>query len=72
VFVLDTDILSEMRRRRPNPALLRWLDAVEWEQLATTALTIMEVRYGIETARRTSLSAAAIEERQLRSPKRRS
>jgi predicted nucleic acid-binding protein len=63
VFVLDTDILSELRRRRPNPALLRWLDSIGWDQLATTALTIMEIRYGIESVRRTSVTAAtAIEE----------
>jgi predicted nucleic acid-binding protein len=52
VFVLDTDVLSELRRRRPNQALLRWLAAVEWRELATTAITIMEIRFGIETARR--------------------
>ena len=63
MFVLDTDILSELRRRRPNPALLRWLESVGWDELATTALTIMEIRYGIESVRRTSMTAAtAIEE----------
>jgi predicted nucleic acid-binding protein len=63
VFILDTDILSELRRRRPNPAVLRWLAAVAWDQLATTALTVMEIRYGIEIVRPTSATTAtAIEE----------
>ena len=58
MYVLDTDILSELRRRRPNPAVLRWLEGIGWEQVATTALTIMEIRYGIETVRPASATAA--------------
>ncbi len=57
MFVLDTDILSELRRLRPNAAPLRWLDSVGWEEVATTALTIMEIRYGIETVRPASVTA---------------
>lgn len=62
MFVLDTDVLSELRRRRPNQALLHWLEAVGWRELAITAITIMEIRFGIETVRRSNpVVAAAVE-----------
>jgi predicted nucleic acid-binding protein len=65
VFVLDKDVLSELRRRRPNRTLLRWLAAVEWRELATTAITIMEIRFGIEMARRADPGVAAAVEQWL-------
>jgi len=62
-FILDTDVLSELRRRTPNPALLRWLTKVSNEEVASTAITVMEIRRGIETARRANPSVAeAVEE----------
>jgi predicted nucleic acid-binding protein len=62
-FILDTDVLSELRRRTPNPALLRWLTKVSSEEVASTAITVMEIRRGIETARRANPGVAeAVEE----------
>jgi len=58
VFILDTDIVSNLRRRQPNPALLQWIEAVGWAELATTVTTVMEITFGIEEARRTNPDVA--------------
>jgi predicted nucleic acid-binding protein len=52
VYVLDTDVVSNLRKKKPHPTLLSWMDEIGWEELATTVLTIMEVQIGIERARR--------------------
>jgi toxin FitB len=64
VFVLDTDVVSELRRRRPNPALVLWLQNLA-DEVASTAITIMEIRLGIEMARRTNSTVAEAVERWL-------
>ena len=52
MFILDTDVLSNLRRRRPHPTLLRWVEETGWSELATTVTTVMEIAFGIELARR--------------------
>lgn len=59
MFILDTDVLSNLRKKRPHPNLLRWMDEVGWDELATTAITIMEIQVGIERAQRSSPETAA-------------
>lgn len=51
MFVLDTDVLSELRRRRPSPGVIRWLESLANDEVVSTAITVMEIRRGIETAR---------------------
>jgi toxin FitB len=46
MIVLDTNVLSELMRADPEPAVLTWLDAVPASDLATTAVTAAELRYG--------------------------
>lgn len=58
MFVLDTDVVSNLRRRSPNPTLLRWIEAIGWAELATTVTTVMEITFGIEEVRRTSPGTA--------------
>lgn len=47
-FLLDTCAISELVARRPNPALLSWLDAVDDERVYLSAITIGELKRGIE------------------------
>src|SRR3981189_1616082 len=54
VFILDTDVVSNLRRRQPNTALLQWIEAVGWAELAATVTTVMEITFGIEEARRSN------------------
>jgi predicted nucleic acid-binding protein len=58
VFVLDTDVISNLRKKRPHPSLLGWIGEVGWQELATTSVTIMEIQIGIERARRSDAAIA--------------
>lgn len=58
MYVLDTNILSEMYRRAPNPRVLAWLDAVPDRRLHTSVIVIGELRRGIQKQARVNLPAA--------------
>ncbi len=46
MYLLDTDVLSELIKRRPNLHLLTRLRQVPAETLFTTSIAVMELRYG--------------------------
>lgn len=46
-YLLDTNVLSEPIRPRPNAALMRRLDAHQ-ERIATASIVIHELTYGLE------------------------
>lgn len=48
MIVLDTDVLSELVRRSPEPSVVAWLDRVPVRDLATTAVTAAELFHGVE------------------------
>jgi len=48
VIILDTNVLSALMRDEPDPAVVTWLDAQPTESVWTTAITIFEVRTGLE------------------------
>jgi hypothetical protein len=47
-YLLDTNVLSETVRRRPNRAVIAWLDQVPNEALYLSVLTLGEIRKGVE------------------------
>ena len=47
MFLLDTDIVSNTRRTKPHPWLLRWLEARSADELMISAITIFEIEAGI-------------------------
>ncbi len=52
-FVLDTNVVSEPRKRsRANAGVMRWLASVETDELYISVLVIGEIRQGIEGLRR--------------------
>lgn len=63
VLVLDTNVISELMRQRPDPHVLDWLDAQAGSSLFTTSITEAEVRTGVAMLpagrRRTGLAVAA-------------
>lgn len=65
MIVLDTNVVSELMRATPDPAVIRWLREPTGESLYTTTVTVAEIRYGIarlpEGRRRESLHQAANE-----------
>lgn len=58
MYVLDTNILSEMYRRSPNSRVLAWLDAVPDHRLHTSVIVIGELRRGIQKQARINLPVA--------------
>ena len=51
MYLLDTDLVSELRRPRPNGAVLDWIADVPAEQLFVSAVTVGEIQAGIEITR---------------------
>ena len=47
MIILDTNVISEVMRATPNPAVLGWLAAQPLLELATTTINLAEVRYGL-------------------------
>jgi predicted nucleic acid-binding protein len=52
LLILDTNVVSGLRRERPHPALLAWLDGIDPAAAFITTVTITEIQAGIERARR--------------------
>jgi predicted nucleic acid-binding protein len=48
MIILDTNVLSETMRSLPNPKVSAWLDQFAEQSIWITAVTVFEVRYGIE------------------------
>jgi toxin FitB len=47
VIILDTNVVSELMRRSPSPAVVAWADAQVPHDLYTTCLTQAEILLGI-------------------------
>jgi predicted nucleic acid-binding protein len=47
VIVLDTNVISELARQVADVGVLTWLDSLEISDVATTAITAAELRYGL-------------------------
>lgn len=48
-WLLDTNILSELRRKRPEPKVVAFISAQPLEELYVSAVTLAEIRFGIES-----------------------
>ena len=51
MFLLDTNVVSELRRPLPHGAVLGWIADVPAEQLFVSAVTVGEIQAGIEITR---------------------
>ena len=51
-YLLDTNVISELRKRNPDPRVLAWYATVTSAEVFVSALTIGEIRLGIERLRR--------------------
>ena len=47
MIVLDTNVVSELARKKPDAAVVAWLDAQPSAEVATTAITLAELLYGL-------------------------
>jgi toxin FitB len=51
MYLLDTNVISELRRSRPHPAVVAWLSAARADQLFLSAVTLGELQAGVELTR---------------------
>ena len=62
MYLLDTNVVSELRRPKPHGAVLAWLDGIPDRDLHLSAVTLGELQAGVEITReQDSTKAEAIE-----------
>ncbi|HEX9335806.1 MAG TPA: type II toxin-antitoxin system VapC family toxin [Pseudonocardiaceae bacterium] len=61
-FLLDTNVISEIRKKTPNVGVSAWFASVSADELFLSVLVVGEIRQGIERlARRDTAQAEALE-----------
>jgi predicted nucleic acid-binding protein len=50
-FLLDTNIISELVKRKPEPKVIIWIDSIDENLLYLSVLTLGEIRKGIASLR---------------------
>ena len=51
MYLLDTNVVSELRKPRPHGAVLAWIDGTADEDLHLSAVTLGELQAGVEITR---------------------
>jgi predicted nucleic acid-binding protein len=49
MILIDTNVISELWKVAPDPAVLAWVDAQDVEKLYLSVITVAELRLGIAT-----------------------
>jgi len=52
VYLLDTNVISELRKTKPHGAVLAWFHAVRPDEIAIPAVVIGEIQDGAEITRK--------------------
>ena len=60
MYLLDTNIVSELRKSRPHGAVLAWIAALQDREIFLSALTLGELQAGVERTRRQDTEKAAL------------
>ena len=47
-FLLDTNVVSEWVKPRPDPGVIAWLSSVDEDRVFLSVVTLAELRHGIE------------------------
>jgi predicted nucleic acid-binding protein len=62
MYLLDTNVVSELRKIRPHGAVVAWLESIADEDIHLSAVTLGEIQAGIELTReQDTVKAAEIE-----------
>jgi len=59
IYLLDTNVLSEVRSARPDPKVVSWLAALDAASIRISVLTLGEIEKGITALRRRGNEAKA-------------
>jgi toxin FitB len=60
VYLLDTNVVSELRKPRPHGGVLAWLEPIPGRDLFLSALTLGELQTGVERTRQQDPARAAL------------
>ena len=60
MYLLDTNVISELRRPRPNRTVLAWISNVAVDQVYLSAVTIGELQAGVENAKEQDAARATV------------
>jgi len=60
MYLLDTNIVSELRRPRPHAGLIAWLSGIAPDQLFISAVTLGELQAGVENVKQQDTGRAEI------------
>jgi predicted nucleic acid-binding protein len=58
-YLLDTTVVSELRKARPHGAVLAWINRLQADQIYLSAVTVGELQSGVELTRRQDPAKAA-------------
>lgn len=47
-FLLDTNVISEWVKPRPDQGVMGWIDSIDEEQLFLSVISLAELRHGVE------------------------
>jgi predicted nucleic acid-binding protein len=59
MYLLDTNVVSELRKQRPHGGVLAWLTSVDDRELHISAVTLGEIQAGVEITREQDQAKAA-------------
>jgi toxin FitB len=59
MYLLDTNVISELRKPRPHGAVVAWLQTIEDAHLYISAVTLGEIQAGVELTREQDDAKAA-------------
>jgi predicted nucleic acid-binding protein len=59
MYLLDTNVVSELRRPRPHGAVVAWMRTIPDDQLHLSAVTLGELQAGVEITREQDREKAA-------------
>ena len=59
MYLLDTNVVSELRKPRPHDAVLAWIRGVDDKDMFLSAVTIGEIQAGVEVTRDQDVAKAA-------------
>ena len=59
MYLLDTNVISELRRPKPHGAVLAWFESVADSDLHISAVSLGEIQAGIELTRDQDAAKAA-------------
>ena len=48
-YILDTNVVSELAAREPDPNVIKWMNNIDSESVFLSVLTIGEIKKGFQT-----------------------